>query len=745
MAAANDGSILHELYKSVLNYIIQEEFSTCISPITSGDALTMREFNEGELSSDFKVDMSHMYLKDSDMYDGNHVFGLFGSYCGKDADEIRSLVITEAELATEYYASVCKLALSKYHQDMDSWIHLMKNPGVQADEIALLILGIVFQRHIMVVTRSLPWSMVNTDCLQPVVSLYSHCSIHLLHLGNNLYAVLNRKPDCEFNELPLTFSLSIHHRTDHNAENLTLLSTIAEMKERMTPMVSHSNGSGHNSNNSYESPTTDQNLRRISSSATSGCNTPNPNSGCNIVASSGHNTDTYSADMALNANNTPIETGSVAEEFVDPNSAETLNEVPTSLEPVPTTALSTNINETPSSEPTLSEVVPLVTMETNQDLPPVVKTTEMNIINKDCHVPIKRLSDADILLYTLKLPSPLSDSEINIEPPEPEKTAPYSMRARPQKRKQITGRSTRNVKSVDYKESSSDNEKRPKKSQQVPSRPGSGPSLQRQIARSKGKSEQPKVVENSAKKPKPTSRSDSSSSSSGSSGRSSPTTTSESTNDDQNGDTVSPETAADSKASDSKKAVKKAVFTFTTHGPRRLKPKRCYNCKLCEFKAKTVRELNVHYKQMHKLKKCEHCNKAFSNPDNLKKHSAFHKENKYPCHSCDRSFEFESKLAEHRIVHSHYGYKKCTHGSCKKIFKRVSDLTKHVKTHSDIVHKCDKCTYSNKDIRNLRQHKKKHEPKGSYSCSRCGTLFRYHVQKSRHMLKACKASKVPKK
>ena len=183
---------------------------------------------------------------------------------------------------------------------------------------------------------------------------------------------------------------------------------------------------------------------------------------------------------------------------------------------------------------------------------------------------------------------------------------------------------------------------------------------------------------------------------------------------------------------------KRATFVVTVHGPHKIKIKRNFRCKKCDFTAGKVKELNAHYRESHEPHSCPVCNKGFSNPDNLRKHQAQHTVNKFACRSCDKTFPYESKLAEHRVSHMRLGYKKCFHGKCTKIFKRKSDLEKHAITHSNKLHKCNKCNYANADIRNLKQHQRKHAEVGAYACPKCGKRFVYHIQKTRHMKNVCK-------
>ena len=51
---------------------------------------------------------------------------------------------------------------------------------------------------------------------------------------------------------------------------------------------------------------------------------------------------------------------------------------------------------------------------------------------------------------------------------------------------------------------------------------------------------------------------------------------------------------------------------------------------------------------------------------------------------------------------------------------------------------CDQCTYTTKDIRNLRQHKTRHSDVKKLLCHKCGSMFKWHMELKRHLAK-CKA------
>ena len=77
--------------------------------------------------------------------------------------------------------------------------------------------------------------------------------------------------------------------------------------------------------------------------------------------------------------------------------------------------------------------------------------------------------------------------------------------------------------------------------------------------------------------------------------------------------------------------------------------------------------------------------------------------------------------------------------NCSKRFKRESELKSHVKTHRKTSIKCGHpgCSYSNKDVCNIRAHRKHHSDEKPYKCVNYDAAFKWQQQKKRH-LKNCK-------
>ena len=87
------------------------------------------------------------------------------------------------------------------------------------------------------------------------------------------------------------------------------------------------------------------------------------------------------------------------------------------------------------------------------------------------------------------------------------------------------------------------------------------------------------------------------------------------------------------------------------------------------------------------MKKCDICNKLFSNKSNLRKHiKNIHKKIKFKCEICDKEFSQKDNLLSHkRNIHSKSVEFECT--VCEKKFNRKGNL----QAHKNVCCKCKHC------------------------------------------------------
>ena len=180
--------------------------------------------------------------------------------------------------------------------------------------------------------------------------------------------------------------------------------------------------------------------------------------------------------------------------------------------------------------------------------------------------------------------------------------------------------------------------------------------------------------------------------------------------------------------------AKKKVFKTVEYTLKRKYSKpRNFSCAKCANKFETQKELNKHFRDTHPPVKCDLCEKYFENLTAMLRHKYKHYEYMFECKICGKDFHFESQKWEHMRVHQTQGDWVCFKPKCGKRFKRESELNAHLYSHNKIPQKCEHCTYTNSDPRNLCAHMRKHSNELPFKCSQCGKGFKWIQQRIRHL------------
>ena len=178
----------------------------------------------------------------------------------------------------------------------------------------------------------------------------------------------------------------------------------------------------------------------------------------------------------------------------------------------------------------------------------------------------------------------------------------------------------------------------------------------------------------------------------------------------------------------------KGVYRTTTHGLKKKKDSnRIYKCSVCGARKGSMQLLNDHHKRRHGPQMCGICGRVFELATSLNRHMYSHDKMHYKCEKCEFMCHFESELLTHNIVHQKTPTHKCMVANCDRWFKRKWELTNHVRTHNDVMLKCDSCNFMTKLKKQLKEHKKKHDEDLPYECKLCHEKFQYRSGRKRHM------------
>ena len=131
-----------------------------VSTISNKDAITLEEFKKTRWSTYYVVDMSN--LVSNGKTNPNHLFELFGKFNGKTAVEVRLLLLKHIESNIEFYEWRSVVCLKDRSMRFDTWIESIGNEATFCDELALMGLCALYNRHCLVFTKNKFWSSLDT-------------------------------------------------------------------------------------------------------------------------------------------------------------------------------------------------------------------------------------------------------------------------------------------------------------------------------------------------------------------------------------------------------------------------------------------------------------------------------------------------------------------------------------------------------------------------------------------------------
>ncbi|KAH8265164.1 hypothetical protein KR044_010615 [Drosophila immigrans] len=168
------------------------------------------------------------------------------------------------------------------------------------------------------------------------------------------------------------------------------------------------------------------------------------------------------------------------------------------------------------------------------------------------------------------------------------------------------------------------------------------------------------------------------------------------------------------------------------------------DCDLCDFSAKYLSQLKVHFLEVHQQDaylKC--CNKIFNRPSKLMDHIRKHINPKlFTCSICNKSLNSQDYLATHiETVHNKVAQigkvLKFPCAKCERTFSSERRLSNHLLKHDtdQLEHSCQICNKSFANVHRLRRHIQSiHEDLHPHVCDICGKKFKFKPSFERHLL-----------
>ena len=124
----------------------------------------------------------------------DHVYELFGNFNGLSAKEVRMHLLEYIYENIDFFECRSSVCLALHGIGMNTWVDMVKDSRICCDELALLGLSAMYQRHCLVVTKNKFWSTIETKEPLSIINLMKECSVWLLYLGNLKFGTLCWQP-----------------------------------------------------------------------------------------------------------------------------------------------------------------------------------------------------------------------------------------------------------------------------------------------------------------------------------------------------------------------------------------------------------------------------------------------------------------------------------------------------------------------------------------------------------------------
>ena len=160
--------------------------------LSERDSITLDFYKASKWVNYFALDTS-LTFKNSKV-NPDHVYELFGSFNGLSAHDVRMSLLEYAGENIDFFECRSTICLAMHGMGLDTWVDTVNDHRMCCDELALLGLSAMYQRHCLVFTKNKFWSTIETSQPLNIIDLMKICTVRLLYLGNLKFGTHRWKP-----------------------------------------------------------------------------------------------------------------------------------------------------------------------------------------------------------------------------------------------------------------------------------------------------------------------------------------------------------------------------------------------------------------------------------------------------------------------------------------------------------------------------------------------------------------------
>ena len=145
------------------------------SYISEHDSISLEFWKASKWVNYFALDISLM-IKNGKV-NPDHVYELFGNFNGLSAQEVRMHLLEYIYENIDFFECRSSVCLALRGIGMNTWVDMVEDSRSCCDELALLGLSAMYQRHCLVVTKNKFWSTIETKEPLSIINLMKECSV----------------------------------------------------------------------------------------------------------------------------------------------------------------------------------------------------------------------------------------------------------------------------------------------------------------------------------------------------------------------------------------------------------------------------------------------------------------------------------------------------------------------------------------------------------------------------------------
>ena len=176
----------------LLSSINKYGYKEMVPYIHECDAVRLDTFKTSKLAEYFAVDTSCVYK--NGRVNPNHLFELFGSFSGHEASEVCEILLEHIARNLRFHVHRSTVCLEMQNTVLSDWVKHLTDGRMYCDELGLLSVSALYQRHTLVVTANKLWSTIEHPTPLNLLELLNECSVKLVYLGQLWFGELKQHP-----------------------------------------------------------------------------------------------------------------------------------------------------------------------------------------------------------------------------------------------------------------------------------------------------------------------------------------------------------------------------------------------------------------------------------------------------------------------------------------------------------------------------------------------------------------------